>query len=57
VLKLFLHVKIDVVFFPDLISCKNSQKQDFAKNSVRFCSFIQIWDDFGGNYEAKYLEK
>ena len=46
-------IKIDVVFFSDLISCKNNQKQDFAKNSVRFSSFIQIWEDSGANYEAK----
>ena len=48
---------IDVVFFPDFISYKNSQKRDFAKNSVRFSSFIQIWEDSGANYEAKCLEK
>jgi hypothetical protein len=52
-----LHMKSCVVFFPDFISCKNFQKRDFAKNSVRFCSFIQVWDDSGANYEAKYLEK
>ena len=50
-------LNIDVVFFPDLISCKNSQKGDFAKNSVRFNRFIQIWEDSGTNYEAKCLEK
>ena len=41
----------------DLISCKNNQKRDFAKNSVRFSSFIQIWENSGANYEAKCLEK
>ena len=46
-------IKNDVVFFPDLIFCKNKQKRDFAKNSVRFSSFIQIWEDFGANCEAK----
>ena len=35
----FFSIKNDVVFFPDLISCKNNQKRDFAKNSVRFSSF------------------
>ena len=50
-------INIDVVFFPDLISCKNNQKGDFAKNSVRFSRFIQIWEDSGANYEAKCLEK
>ena len=50
-------IYIDVVFFPDLISCKNSQRGDFAKNNVRFSSFIQIWKDSGANYEAKCLEK
>ena len=50
-------INIDVVFFPDLISCKNSQKGDFAKNSVRFSRFIQIWEDSRANYEAKCLEK
>ena len=50
-------IKNDVVFFSDLISCKNKQKRDFAKNSVRFSSFIQIWEDSGANYEAKCLEK
>ena len=34
-------IKTDVVFFPDLISCKINQKRDFDKNSVRFSSFIQ----------------
>ena len=53
----FFSIKNDVVFFPDLISCKNNQKGDFAKNSVRFSSFIQIWEDSGANYEAKCLEK
>ena len=50
-------IKNDVVFFSDFISCKNSQKRDFAKNSVRFSSFIQIWEDSGANHEAKCLEK
>ena len=50
-------IKIDVVIFPDFISCRNSQKRDFAKNSVRFSSSIQIWEDSGANYEAKCLEK
>ena len=45
-------IKTDVVFFPDLISCKNNQKRDFAKNSARFNSYIQIWEDSGTNYEA-----
>ena len=49
----FFSIKIDVVFFSDLISGKNNQKRDFAKNSVRFSSFIQIWEDSGANYEAK----
>ena len=53
----FFSIKNDVVFFPDLISCKNNQKGDFAKNSVSFSSFIQIWEDSGANYEAKCLEK
>jgi hypothetical protein len=53
----FFSIKTDVVFFSDLISCKNNQKRDFAKNSVRFSSFIQIWEDSGANYEAKCLEK
>ena len=53
----FFSIKNDVVFFPDLISCKNNQKGDFAKNSVRFSSFIQIWEDSGANYEAKCFEK
>src|SRR5664279_6306727 len=56
-MKSFFSIKIDVVFFPDLISCKNNQKRDLAKNSVRFSSFIQIWEDSGANYEAKLLEK
>ena len=43
-------IKNDVVFFLDLVSCKNNQKGDFAKNSVRFSSFIQIWEDSGANY-------
>jgi hypothetical protein len=51
--KSFFSIKIDVVYFSDLISCKNNQKRDFAKNSVRFSSFIQIWEDSGANYEAK----
>ena len=51
--KAFFSIKNDVVFFPDLISCKNNQKRDFAKNSVRFSSFIQIWEDSGANYQAK----
>ena len=46
-------IKTDVVFFPDLISCKNRQKQDFAKNSIRFSSFNQVWGDSGTNNEAK----
>ena len=50
-------IKNHVVFFPDFISCENSQKEDFAKNSVRFSSFIQIWEDSGANYETKCLEK
>ena len=50
-------IKSGVVFFPDFISCKNSQRRDFAKNSVRISSFIQIWKDPGANYEAKCLEK
>lgn len=49
--------KNGVVFFLDLISCRNRQKRDFAKNSVRFSSFIQVWDDSRVNYEAKCLEK
>ena len=53
----FFSIKNDVVFFSDLISCKNNQKRDYAKNSVRFSSFIQIWEDSGANYEAKCLEK
>ena len=53
----FFSIKNDVVFFPDLFFCKNNQKRDFAKNSVRFSSFIQIWEDSGANYEAKCLEK
>jgi hypothetical protein len=53
----FFSIKIDVVFFSDLVSCKNNQKRDCAKNSVRFSSFIQIWEDSGANYEAKCLEK
>ena len=53
----FFSRKSDVVFFPDFISCKNSQRRDFAKNSVRISSFIQIWKDPGANYEAKCLEK
>ena len=53
----FFSIKSDVVFFPDFISCKNSQWRDFAKNSVRISSFIQIWEDLGANYEAKCLEK
>ena len=35
----FFSIKNDVVFFPDLISCKHNQKQDFAKNNVRFSIF------------------
>ena len=38
----FFSIKSDVVFFPDFISCKNSQRRDFAKNNVRISSFIQI---------------
>ena len=53
----FFSRKSDVVFFPDFISCKNSQMRDFAKNNVRISSFIQIWKDPGANYEAKCLEK
>ena len=49
--------KVTWYFFPDFISCKNSQRRDFAKNSVRISSFIQIWKDPGANYEAKWLEK
>ena len=49
----FFSIKNDVVFFSDLNSCKNNQKGDFAKNSVIFSSFIQIWEDPGANYEAK----
>jgi hypothetical protein len=45
------------IYFPDFISYKNSKKRDFAKNSVRFCSFIQVWDDSEAKYEAKLLEK
>jgi hypothetical protein len=45
------------IFFPNFISCKNNQKWDSAKNNVRFYSFIQVWDDSGAKYEAKYLEK
>ena len=52
-----LSINIDVVFFPEFISCKNSQGRDFAKNSVKINSFIQIWKDLGANYEAKFLEK
>ena len=55
--KCFFSIKNDVVFFLDFISCKNSQGRDFAKNSVRISSFIQIWKDLGANYEAKCLEK
>ena len=43
-------IKTDVVFFSNLISCKNNQKRDFAKDSVRFSSIIQIWEDSGANY-------
>ena len=53
----FFSIKIDVVIFPDLFSCRNSQKRDFARNSVRFSSFIQIWEDSGANHKAKCLEK
>ena len=53
----FFSIKTDVVFFSDLISCKNNQKGDFAKNNVRFSSFIQIWEDSGANHGAKCLEK
>ena len=53
----FFSIKNDVVCFLDLISYKNNQKRDFAKNNVRFSSFIQIWEDSGANYEAKWLEK
>ena len=49
----FFSIKIDVVFFSDLISYKNNQKRDFAKNNVRFSSFIKIWEDSGANCEAK----
>jgi hypothetical protein len=56
-LRLLLHMKTLRSIFPGFISCKNSQKRYFAKNSVRFYSFIQVWDDSGANYEAKYLEK
>ena len=35
----FFSIKNDVVFFSDLNYCKNNQKGDFAKNSVRFSSF------------------
>ena len=49
----FFSIKNDVVFSPDLIFCKNNQKRDFAKNSVRFSSFILIWEDYGANYQAK----
>ena len=55
--KCFFSMKNDVVFFPDFISCKNSQGRDFAKNSIRNSSFIQIWKDPGANYDAKCLEK
>ena len=35
-------IKNDVVFFSDFISYENRQREDFAKNNVRFSSFIQI---------------
>ena len=54
---IFFSINIDVVFFPDFISCKNSQGRDFAKNSIRNSSFIRIWKDLGANCEAKCLEK
>ena len=50
-------IKSDVVFFPDFISYKNSQERDFAKNSIRNSSFIQVRKDLGANCEAKCLEK
>ena len=51
--KALFSIKNDVVFFPDLISYKNNQKRDFPKNSIRFSSFIQIWEDSRANYQAK----
>ena len=53
----FFSINIDVVFFPDFISCKNRQERDFAKNSVRISSFMQVWKDLGANCGAKCLEK
>ena len=53
----FFSIKNDVVFFPEFIYCKNSQGRDFAKNSVRNSSFIQVWKDLGANCEAKCLKK
>ena len=55
--KCFFSIKSDMIFFPDFISCKNSQGRDFPINNVRISSFIQIWKDPGANYEAKCLEK
>jgi hypothetical protein len=50
VLRLLLLIKNGCSIFPDFISFENSQKLDFAKNIVRFCSFIQVWDDSRENY-------
>ena len=53
----FFSIKSDVVFFHDFIFCKNSQGRDFAKNSVRNSSFIQMGKDPRAIYVAKCLEK
>ena len=49
----FFSKKNDVVFFPDLISYKNNQKRDFAKNGVRFSSFYSNM----GRFRSKLLNK
>jgi hypothetical protein len=50
VLRLLLHMKNWRSIFSRFYFLQNSQKRDFAKNSVRFYSFIQVWDDLGAKY-------
>ena len=49
--------KTDVVFFLDFISCENWQKEDFAKNSVRFSSFYTSMGRFRSKSSSKVLGK
>jgi hypothetical protein len=49
--------KLAYYFSLILFPAKINRNETLLKNNVRFCSFIQVLDDSGAKYEAKYLEK